>query len=413
VAVSESARDGVVREAVVTATATTTPPGAYSVGNSSPPDSAVAWSPTITKPQRAGLLRRSEPASDAGRYSVTGTSVEYVEPTNTVAVTDDQVLQDDDDSSARARRFTPKQRPGYRRSRKPEGARVSAPTPRAGSVGNVARDERSDMVRTMPDLQSVRDTQPERQSRAAASTATTLKVPTASAPPLQPPSRPAPPPVEPTASIVVDPELTAMPHYEEVRNRTPPAPAPTPYEPLPSDRAGFEAFMRQRTAELNARGAGLHWNEQETLLIPREALASGPPRRLVHNVFAPINIGLFIVILMAGFGSIALWRVPGSSGGVRTVPLDTTSSAALEGGKSAATTAATTLISTEPSGAELVLGTAVLGNTPLEVARPKQGDDTYVLRLQGFDPQLVRLTPHSGTTISIMLQPTSAPLHKP
>jgi PEGA domain len=69
-----------------------------------------------------------------------------------------------------------------------------------------------------------------------------------------------------------------------------------------------------------------------------------------------------------------------------------------------ASTAKTTEIVSDPPHAEVVLGGAVIGNTPAQVVRgPKEAD--YLLRKQGYESQLVRVTPHSGNSISITLRP--------
>jgi hypothetical protein len=68
----------------------------------------------------------------------------------------------------------------------------------------------------------------------------------------------------------------------------------------------------------------------------------------------------------------------------------------------AAASSNTTEIISEPSEAEIVVGGAVIGNTPARVVRGAQDAD-YLLRKQGFEPQLVRVTPHSPKTITITL----------
>lgn len=70
----------------------------------------------------------------------------------------------------------------------------------------------------------------------------------------------------------------------------------------------------------------------------------------------------------------------------------------------AAATAYTTEIVSDPPHAEVVLGGAVIGNTPAQVVRGSKEAD-YLLRKQGYEPQLVRVTPHSGKSISITLRP--------
>jgi hypothetical protein len=75
-------------------------------------------------------------------------------------------------------------------------------------------------------------------------------------------------------------------------------------------------------------------------------------------------------------------------------------------GKPAAAAAAanTTEIVSEPSSAEIVVGGAVIGNTPAQVVRGPSDAD-YLLRKPGYEPQLVRVTPHSPKMITITLHP--------
>jgi hypothetical protein len=86
--------------------------------------------------------------------------------------------------------------------------------------------------------------------------------------------------------------------------------------------------------------------------------------------------------------------------GARPLSVDTSTSAAHAAG-------GVTVIATEPSGAELLLDGAVVGNTPLEVVRPQQGQNehTYVVRLRGFAQELVRLSPDSQPAIRVTLTP--------
>jgi hypothetical protein len=111
------------------------------------------------------------------------------------------------------------------------------------------------------------------------------------------------------------------------------------------------------------------------------------------------------VIALLVIGAVTFWlrRQAAETAGVRVVPISSTSSVE-------ATAVPTTLIATEPSGAELLLGGAVLGNTPVAVARPVQNDETYFLRMRGFESQLVRISPQSGEAIRVTMVPL-APNH--
>jgi hypothetical protein len=69
---------------------------------------------------------------------------------------------------------------------------------------------------------------------------------------------------------------------------------------------------------------------------------------------------------------------------------------------SAAATSGVTEIVSEPTHAEIVLGGAVIGNTPAQVVRGDKDAD-YLLRKPGYEPQLVRVSPHSPKSITITL----------
>jgi hypothetical protein len=69
---------------------------------------------------------------------------------------------------------------------------------------------------------------------------------------------------------------------------------------------------------------------------------------------------------------------------------------------SAAKAANLTEIASEPAQAEIVVGGAVIGNTPAQVVRGDTDAD-YLLRKPGYEPQLVRVTPHSPKLITITL----------
>lgn len=62
----------------------------------------------------------------------------------------------------------------------------------------------------------------------------------------------------------------------------------------------------------------------------------------------------------------------------------------------------TTAIITDPPEAELLLGGAVVGNTPAKVTRSALTTD-YLLRKVGYEPQVVRVSPNSPDTITVTL----------
>lgn len=66
-----------------------------------------------------------------------------------------------------------------------------------------------------------------------------------------------------------------------------------------------------------------------------------------------------------------------------------------------------TEIVTNPPGAEIVLRGALVANSPARIVRPPY-ESLYLLRLRGYQPQLVALSMHSPDTIRIDLQPIAA-----
>lgn len=78
---------------------------------------------------------------------------------------------------------------------------------------------------------------------------------------------------------------------------------------------------------------------------------------------------------------------------------------ALAGAAPAAATQSTTELITTPAMAEVVRSGAVVANTPARVPRTEHDVD-YLVRLRGYDSQLVRVGPSSPAQISLRLLPT-------
>ncbi|MEY4576810.1 MAG: hypothetical protein RL701_1513, partial [Pseudomonadota bacterium] len=450
-------------------------PGAYSVNPSAKHGTSEtsAWSPSSTRPQRAALLRPTDPGTESGRYSVREGSVEYVETTNVPApmhaaeretgaanvpsaahtaaddagsnqaratrstqpmrrsplpaaasaaspmptaaaagqdaapATHDDVAAkgfgaEDEDTTQRARRYTPKQRPAQRRGRMLD---------RGAGGSRITKDERVDLARTLPDIRTTSPGRPRAlQTASRLPDAPPPAAHTRTAPVSQPPQvyRPV---LHAEASIVVDPSLSVPPPSELYTPLPSPvapvyaAPQPLPavnkpapiYQPLPSDAAALERFMREHAAARGGSGSRLNWNQQETLLIPREML-EGEELKEPHRKRARLYLGIgFALAAVCGVG-LAIFVRPGLL--AKTI---TTISAVRSHAPHA------TLIATEPSGAELLLGGAVLGNTPLTVTCPDDGERLYVVRMHGFVTEMVRVTPESDAAIRLSLTPTNAP----
>jgi hypothetical protein len=382
--------------------------------------------------QRPSALRSSAASSEAGRYSAHDLSAEYVEsalpvePAPSVEVNDVSNLSDD--GLSRARRYTPKQRPARGRARHesvrtlPGGRNKDAALARerdagmarerepaksgpTSSTASEVKDARADLVRTLPD-RPLRNTVPGRTLAARPST---------------PPAQPAPPAVPYSLpSPATNPRLGAGKVRAALNSPTSAPPAtglaprttalghpasPSQYEPLPRDRAGFNAFMEQRAAEARAAGGRVHWKDQETLLVPRESLLPKSPMLRAARLDRVRMMPLLAVLALVLIGLVTFWlrRQAKEPAMVRAVPISSTS------GNVDAPAVPTTLIATEPSGAELLSGGAVLGNTPVAVARPASSEETYFLRMRGFESQLVRISPQSGDAIRVTMVPLSAP----
>jgi hypothetical protein len=385
--------------------------------------------------QRPSLMRSSVASSDAGRYSAHDLSAEYVEsalppaaahePAPTAEVNDVSNLSDD--ALSRARRYTPKQRPARGRARHesvrtlPGGRSKDAALARdreaamgreretsnggaTSSMTGGTKDERAELMRTLPDRPH-RNTVPGRPSAAR---------------PSAPPAAPVNPYTLP--SPATNPRLGAGKVRAALNSpaSSPPAttlvprktalglPAsPSQYEPLPRDRAGFDAFMEQRAAEARASGGRVHWKDQETLLVSRESLLPRSPMLRVARFDRIRLMPVVAVLALVLIGLVTFWlrRQANETPGVRSVPISSTTGAV------EAPAVPTTLIATEPSGAELLSGGAVLGNTPVAVARPVSREETYFLRMRGFESQLVRISPQSGEAIRVTMVPLAASSH--
>ncbi|HKP60352.1 MAG TPA: hypothetical protein VJV78_26685 [Polyangiales bacterium] len=342
-----------------------------------------------------GLLRAPESSSgQAGRYSVHDVSTEYVdsgmpEPLAHAQTTGEEVRLPDpaayepepnspaelEPEGSRPRRSTPKQRVGHRRSTRPE-------------IGH-ARERGT--KRTDPGIR-----------------ARTLRGNVGPLTPLAPPASAAPPPapqVDP-GTVLVDPSLSLPPQLPAA---TPPVKTKpsSGYVPLPRDREAYEAFLRSAAGEHGGPPrARPSWAQQETALIPRDALELPfeyeTERTSSRGVWLRSVLGLVLILVS---GATLWWTFfREESGAVQREH----ENAAPGPGPQQVAGKAITLIATEPSGAEVLLERAVIGNTPLEVTRPTQGEALYIVRLKNFEQQMVRITSVTHSAIHITLTPVAA-----
>ena len=63
----------------------------------------------------------------------------------------------------------------------------------------------------------------------------------------------------------------------------------------------------------------------------------------------------------------------------------------------------TIAITSEPSGAEVLLEGVMVGNTPVAVPRPASGTQSVTLRLRGHEEKVVQISPQSGDSLALTL----------
>lgn len=406
-----------------------------------------------------GLLRAPDSAgSSAGRYSVHDVSTEYVDtgPPDVVHSDSEEsssipeepiteelpaidansfeseatpVAGEPEVDSSRPRRSTPKQRVGHRRSSRPEMGHARERGTKRTDPGIRARTLRgggaSLSAKTAPQLPAAKTSplpaahpsqSPGAQSPFAVTSPGTgaIKDRTAPLPAARPVSARPPPLPSTSGSIVVDPSLsqpgsppsgsTSLP--ASALTRTTARQGPAGYVPLPRDREAYEAFLRSAAGEHGGPPrARPSWAQQETALIPRDALEppsyeeDGAEPAAWPTARTRALVGVVLIALSVGVG---WWIFEGQPPPPKvSTPLVLGPSAP----EQTLATRLTTLIATEPRGAELLLDRAVIGNTPLEVGRPAEGESLYVIRFPGFEEQLVRITSTTRDAIYITLTP--------
>lgn len=117
-----------------------------------------------------------------------------------------------------------------------------------------------------------------------------------------------------------------------------------------------------------------------------------------------------LVTLGATVGAAGLWLVLGERSA--PVPHPQMVVAQRQPTKASAHVPAMVTLASEPSGAEVVVRGAVIGNTPMHVSRAAH-EALYLLRHRGYHPQLVRVSAQSGERVVVALRPVAEELVAP
>jgi hypothetical protein len=225
--------------------------------------------------------------------------------------------------------------------------------------------------------------------------------------------------LEPDVSSERAPARATDPFGHMAKNRAKPQRAgaagdtSTAPPPLPPRSTGPST---SGTAQESARPALPPWAARSISPGPTHSRRSPRPgdRTVITRRGVSKRDWLFMGLLVAALGVTASMLLSyQSSGTVEGPALDATNvehavNAAADPPAAAADgvpTNVTEIISNPPS-AEVLFGGAVIGNTPVRVARA-DFDADYLVRLNGHDPQLVRVSANSPATIVVSLKPVT------
>jgi hypothetical protein len=197
----------------------------------------------------------------------------------------------------------------------------------------------------------------------------------------------------------------------------PPGPGPRAASslppPLPAGRSAFPSLNSQQPMGHTMPGGGaIPWQ------APRRRDRAGD-RTIITRKGVSTRDWIFVALLVGAVGVTAGVFLSNSSDEADTASSDAatvehTVNSAVEGEGQQAQQGArdvndvvanVTEIVSNPPNAEVVFGGAVIGNTPVRVARASFDAD-YLVRIGGFHPQLVRVTSTSPATILVSLNRT-------
>jgi hypothetical protein len=195
----------------------------------------------------------------------------------------------------------------------------------------------------------------------------------------------------------------------------PAAAKPPRGRPSPAPSRIVDAVSEPQEAAPSSH-ASAYWSGTGSGHAPRRGARAGEQTVITRRPRTSVRDWLFVGLLVCALGVTASlllsYRSPSATesadGDATTVEhaVNAPGEGAAAPGAAAQTVPAAnaTLIVSTPAGAEVVAGGAVIGNTPVRVARTNFDAD-YLVRLAGHEPQLVRVMPASPTTIAITLKP--------
>jgi PEGA domain len=376
--------------------------------------------PSSSRPPIPGLLRAAQTAQSGARYSMHDVSEEHVEtrsasqrsgrrrdsepgPRSASSKSDRPVapgssaLSDfaSEDAASRSRRATPKERPGRRKKNKTRASHApQRPDPRRDDdAASFAPDPR--------EVCGVADAVPA-VARAAQAPAGSPVGGQADALPEQAVAVVSQPSAPADADTPQRVAAERAPELDEPKIASDPRPSEPVVQPLPGSRVSYEAFMREVASA----------RVLDPELAPAVADADarvGAARPNFVRVASWVVTGSMAVVALIWVGR----KVTERDALEMAMPAELAAAPVqVAREEKRAIAAPVTLIMSEPAGAEVILGGAVLGNTPLEVPRPA-GDELFLVRLAGFEPQLVRLTAGSRDAVRVTLAAITKPAAYP
>jgi tRNA A-37 threonylcarbamoyl transferase component Bud32 len=150
---------------------------------------------------------------------------------------------------------------------------------------------------------------------------------------------------------------------------------------------------------------------------PATASGGDPARTAVVPAVPTLPISPVVVPSVAPGGPGQPVVPAAATGSAPAAPGTTTPTVASTGGQPARVPSARLIeISSDPSGAEVILDGAIVGNTPVRLPAPEAGERVARVQLRGYQPSSVMLAAGSPETVRIELEPVqvaTAPAARP